>query len=263
MKRLFRLYGSFLRFSFAQFFIYRANALFGTLFQSSLWIFFNLFSMYLVTLKTGAVFGWTVGELILISCVYNFFIGVFGFFFVRGLNDFSELVNSGKLDLFLVKPIDSQLYVSVNSADIKALLRLIIAPILIVAISAIYSISIQPINILFFVVCICLGAVLLYSCLFIINTCVIWATTMDNVSDLFYSLRSMGRYPRDTFTKFSHLFFVFISPFVMVISTPTRMLLGRGTVYDFFELLAVTVSAFVCARLFWKFALRHYTSASS
>lgn len=252
-----------MQFSFAQFFVYRTNVLFGTVIQSCLWIFFNLYSMYIVTLKTGAVFGWTVGELILISCVYNFFIGVFGFLFVRGLNDFSELVNSGKLDLFLVKPVDSQLYVSINSADVKALLRLIIAPILIVVISAIYNISIQPINIVFFVVTICLGALLLYSCLFIINTCVIWATTMDNVSDLFYSLRSMGRYPRDTFINFSHAFFVFISPFVMVISTPTKMLLGKGTMYDFVELLAITSVAFVVARLFWKFALRHYTSAGS
>ena len=152
MKRFFQLYSSFIKFSFAQFFVYRANALFGTVIQSSLWMLFNLFSIYLVTLRTGSVYGWTVGELILISCVYNLFIGVFGFIFVRGLNDFSELVNSGRLDLFLLKPVDSQLYVSANTPEFKAAVRLVVTPILIALVAHAYHISIHPINVLIFMI---------------------------------------------------------------------------------------------------------------
>ncbi len=263
MNRYFRWYKAVFKISLNKFLVYRLDALINTFFSSLVWTLFNIFSMYLVTLRIDSAFGWTTGELILISCIYNIIIGVFSLLFGRGFNEFSELVDKGKFDLLLLRPFDSQVYTSLHRASISSGFRTILGSILAVVIVINYGITVTPFGILAFIAGSILAIVLLYSLLFFMNTFVIWAPRLDNVSELFYTLRSLGRYPRETFRQLHEIFFVMVSPFVMIMSTPARLLLGKATLYDIAELLLVTAAAFIVARLFWKFALRHYTSASS
>ena len=102
MNRYLNLYKSFFVVSLNQFLSYRLDALVNIFISTGVWVAFNVLSMYLLTLKTGGVYGWGRGELILISCLYNVFIGLFGFLFVRNMNAFSELINTGKFDLIFV-----------------------------------------------------------------------------------------------------------------------------------------------------------------
>lgn len=263
MNRYVKLYTAILKTSFNNFFAYRLDALFSTFFTSGVWSLFNVFSMYLVTLRVESAFGWKTGELILISCIYNIVIGVFSTVFSRGFNEFSTLIDRGKFDLFLLRPIDVQFYISLHTANVNSLFRTVLGIILAVIVVQVYHINISIQGILLFIGGSILAILLLYSLLFILNTFVIWAPKMDNVNDLFYTLRSLGRYPRETFHQLHEILFVFVSPFVIIMSTPTRMLLGKATSYDILELVILTASAMTIARLFWKFALRHYTSASS
>lgn len=263
MSKYIRFYNAILKISLNKFLAYRTDAFINAIFSSGIWTFFNVFSMYLVTLKINSAFGWKTGELLLISCIYNIIIGVFSMLFGRGFSEFSELIDKGKFDLFLLRPIDSQFYVSLHTAYVNGLLRTALGIILAVVISNVYEISVTLQGILLFILSSFLAIILLYSLLFFINTFVIWAPKLDNVNELFYTLRSLGRYPRETFRQLHELFFVIASPFVIIMSAPTKLLLGKAANYDFAELLLLTVFVFICSRLFWKFALRHYTSASS
>lgn len=249
--------------SLNQFISYRLDALINIFISTGVWVAFNVLSMYFLTLKTGTVFGWVPGELILIACLYNVFIGIFGFLFVRNMNEFSELINSGRFDLILLKPIDSQFYTSTHTVGISSVIRTALGIGLAIFVCITFHIPIAGINIFLFFFSLIASLLLLYSLLFFLNTFIIWAPKLDNVNELFYTLRAMGRYPIETFKQLSEVFFVFASPFVIVLSTPTKILLGRATLYDISELVVLALVLFVATRLFWQFALRHYTSASS
>ncbi len=258
-----RIYKALLRISISRFFAYRSDAFSNIIIGSAVWVFFNVFSIALVTEKTGGVFGWSRGELLLLACLYNVIIGVFGFLFVRSMTEFSDLVNTGKFDLILLKPFDSQFYTSTQIAGIASLIRTLLGIGLAIYICTIFHITIAPINIIYFSLASILSLMLLYSLLFFLNTFTIWTPKIDNITELFYTLRALGRFPRETFRQISEVVFVFASPFVIVLSTPAKILLGRGTAYDVLELFVLSVATFLISRHFWKFALRYYTSASS
>lgn len=258
-----KVYKAFLEIGMNRFLAYRADAFVNLSVSTGVWVFFNVFSMYLVTARTGGVFGWKRGELILIACLYNVIIGIFGFLFVRSMNEFSELVDTGKFDLILLKPFDSQFYTSSHKTNIPSLIRSILGTIIAIIVCVSFHITITLLNVLFFLMASVLSLFLLYSLLFFLNTFTIWSPKIDNITELFYTLRAMGRYPRETFRQLSEIFYVFASPFVIVLATPTRVLLGKATVYEVIELAVFSISTMIIARLFWRFALRYYTSASS
>lgn len=263
MNRYLKFYSAIFKISFNNFLAFRLDAFLNTIFSSGIWAFFNVFSMYLVTLRVNSAFGWKTGELLLISCIYNIIIGVFSTFFARGFSQFSDLIDRGKFDLFLLRPIDSQFYVSLHTASINSMVRTLLGTVLAAWIVTIYKIPVTLTGIALFIVGALFAIFLLYSLLFMLNTLVIWAPKLDNINELFYTLRSLGRYPRETFRQLGEFGFVMISPFVLIMSTPAKLLLGKASLYDFGELILLTFAMFVLSRLFWKFALRFYTSASS
>jgi len=263
MKRNIRLFIAIFKISLTYFSTYRLDALFNFIFTSGIWALLNITSMYVIAIKAKTVFGWATGELVLLSCIYNVFIGVFGFLFARGFNEFSEIVDTGKLDLFLTKPLDAQLYLSIRTLGINYLLRTLIGIVLAMITISVYQLNVTWMRVPLFVVTSAIGVLLLYSILFGLNIFTVWAPRLDNINELFYSLRSLGRYPRDSFRQLGEVGFVLLSPFVIILATPVKMLLGTATLYDFFELLIAAVVMFAITRLFWKYALRHYTSASS
>jgi ABC-2 type transport system permease protein len=263
MKKYLNVYAAYLRFSFHQLLAYRFDSLVNIFFSTSIWIFFTVFSMFVLTRKTGGIYGWSADELVLLSCMYNVFIGMFGAIFMSNFNDFSEKVNLGKLDTYLLQPVDSQWSVSLSVFQFPYLLRLVVGIILTSVVAAHAHITIQPLDILFSALLFVVAQVLLYACLFTINTILIWVPRLDNITEIFYQLRSMGRYPAETFSHVSELLFVLVSPFVVILATPTKALLHRASFFDVSYLILLTVVMMIVARLFWVYALKNYTSASS
>lgn len=263
MRQYLRLFKSIAVINFSQAFTYRADSIWASFISSALWGGFNIFSMYLVTQKIHGAYGLTAGELILLSCIYNVIIGIFGVFFMKSLNEFPQIIDKGTLEYFLLKPVNSQLYISTHTFEVKHLTRIIIGILFIFVIAHIYAISLTVINTLLFFVMILVGIALLYACLFILNTIAIWSPGMNNINELFYSLRSIGRYPRDMFSQINIFIFAFVAPFVIFVATPAKVLLGKASVYEVAELILLAVIMLGISHLFWKFALKHYASASS
>lgn len=239
------------------------DAVITTIFSSGVWTLFNIFSMYLVTLKVPSAYGWSRGELILTSCIYNIIVGIFSLFLGKGVRQLSEFVTTGRFDLFLLQPIDAQLSESLYAANISSGFRAVLGAGMAAVVAIIYKIPITPLNIVWFLGGLVCSVLLLYSLVFLLNILVIWSPKLDNINELFYTLRSLGRYPRNVFRQLGELGFVVASPFVIVLAGPAKLLLGTSTLYDTLELVILTVSVLIISRLFWKYALRHYTSASS
>lgn len=262
MKQYWTAYRLFFNLGIQKFLAYRFDSYMHLLIGNTAWSFFTVFSIYALTSRTQGIFGWSREELIILSCIYNIFVGLFSIVFMRNLQELSEIINSGKLDGYLLKPIDSQFLLSVKSVHVSSILRTFIGLVIAIIAAVIFNISITAINILLFIPMLIAGELLLYSLLYIISTSLIWYPRLDNLTDLFYTIRGFGRYPQGVYQQLPQLIFLLVAPFVILLATPTKVLLGRATASEVLEMLALTFVFFIASRVFWKYSLRYYSSAS-
>ena len=262
MKRYWSSYKLFFTLGIQKFLTYRADSYMHLFIGNTAWSFFTVFSIYALTSKTQGMFGWSREELIILSCIYNVFIGIFSIIFMRNLQELSEIINSGKLDGYLLKPVDSQFLLSVKTVHVSSILRTLIGFVIAVIAVITFKTSISAINILLFIPMLIAGELLLYSLLFIISTSLIWYPRLDNLTDLFYTIRGFGRYPQGVYQQLPQLIFLLLAPFIILLATPTKVLLGKASTTEVIELLILSAVFFITSRIFWRYSLRFYTSAS-
>ena len=65
--------------------------------------------MLLLTNNVKSIFDWSKEEILLLAAILAIMIGIFNALFQANFDSFPNLVNKGKLDSYLLKPIDSQL----------------------------------------------------------------------------------------------------------------------------------------------------------
>ena len=120
-------------------------------------------------------------------------------------------------------------------------------------------------EVLSFVPLLLAGVVLLYALGQVLATLTIWLTKSDNITIAMAALLEAGRYPVQAYPAAYRAVFTFVIPAAAMTTVPASALSpGRGLTWT-----AAAASLFAAAALlifsrwFWRFALRHYTSASS
>ncbi len=94
-------------------------------------------------------------------------------------------------------------------------------------------------------------------------TTAIWLVRVDNLSVLGESLIGVARYPIDIYEAGLRRILTFVVPLAFLATIPARQLV-RGQDYAALgEGLVWAAVVLVLSRMFWKYAMRSYTSASS
>ncbi len=226
------------------------------------WGALAIITIIILTSKVSTVFGWTRSELILLAAMVNVIYGVLRVLFDMNFWAFSETVNTGKLDSVLLKPIDSQFQMSIWNIDFGGILRVIIAIVLTIYLAFFFHFAITPVNILLGFFLSILGVSMLYSISFIFLTITIWFSNLYNLMHLINTIIGASRYPKEMYVGLATPLFFFFLPIILIISTPTKALINQINFQDALLLTLFAVVFFSVSRMFWKFALRFYTSAS-
>lgn len=259
--RYLNLFITLIKISFSRILIYRGN--FASHATSSVgWGIFSVISIMLLTSKTPVVFGWSRNELILLTVLMNVIFGLYRSFIDANFWRFSQIIHYGDLDIVLLKPVDSQFQMSLWIFDLSSLLRFLFASIFAVYLIIIFHITVSLISILFFLILSTASIILLYSITFIMLTLTIWFTRLSNLIDLINTVTNASRYPKEMFEHLTTFVFFILLPIVIIISTPVKALFQKGSLSDSLLLLAFSFVFFSISRIFWKFALRFYASAS-
>lgn len=260
MKKYIRIYVKLLHLSWMSLMIYRAN-FFNSIISSVIWSFFNVTVIFLLTSRTPVVFGWTRSDLILLVAGANMMLGTFYFLFSINIREFSNVVNKGKLDSILLKPIDSQFSVSLWQSSYQSLARAIFG--IIVASFVIFSthITIPFVVLTIFPIFLFLGIVIQYSIWFAVTTVTIWFTTLSNLNDLLYNTNDLSRFPPEMFRAGKEFIYFLVFPFTLIVVVPVKLLLAKATNLDILLLSIFSLTFLFLSRKFFHFALRFYTSA--
>ena len=260
MQRYLKVLGLFWTTAIAAELEYRLNFLIATItsIANLAGSIFGLFLFY----RTGYTFSdWSWEEATIVLGFFTLLQGFSATFLVPNLNQIVKQVEQGTLDFVLLKPISSQFWLSTRSVSPWGLPDLFFGIILIVYAGNKLGLNLG--NYLASLIPLSFGFIILYSLWFILGATSIWFVKVYNVTEVLRGLLEAGRYPMVAYPAVYRFFFTFIVPVAFLTTVPAQSMLGRGELTWMFGAGALAILLFIFSVIFWRFALRFYTSASS
>lgn len=206
---------------------------------------------------------WTWEEALVVQGIYTLLDGVTNTWLRPNLTEIVNYVREGTLDFVLVKPIDSQFWLSLRTISPSGIPEIFLGFSLII-----YACQKLGANFNFQIlfcsgIMLGVGIIILYSLWFLIASTSIWFVKTWNATEVLRAILAAGRFPVSAYPITLRFIFTLILPIAFLTTAPAEMLLNK---IDISMILLGVILAFVfykSSRLFWKFALKHYSSASS
>ena len=256
-----RVYKTLLRLNLAKLFAYRAN-FYSSALAHTVWAVFTIVAMILLTSRSSSVYGWSRDELLLLAGTYNLIFSIFYFFFSRNFGEFSETVHFGRLDTFLLKPIDSQFLMSIWNAGYTQLIRFTLGVGFITYMLHRMDIVLTIVDVAKFMLLVFVSVGIMYSFWMLIMTLLLWFSNLSNLVSLLYEVNNISKYPQELYRGFGVAFLIVLFPLTLVVTMPAKALLQQLSWTEMLLPIGVVLVMLFAARKFWKFALHFYTSAS-
>jgi len=261
VRRHLRVLGTFWRTSLLSELEYRLNFLLALL--SSLGhALGNYFGLTLFYRGTGSLGGWPFFQALLVMGTFTTLSGLSRVLLSPNLARIVEHLRTGTLDFVLLKPIDTQFWLSTRRIspwgvpDVAFGLSMIGY--------AAHHLSLPLSSLLWALVPLGWSCMIQYSLWFTLASLSVWYVKIHNVTEVLNGLLAAGRYPIDALPPGVYRFvFTFIVPVALLTTVPARVALASATPRWLLLAAAFALGAFVFSRAFWRFALRYYTSASS
>jgi ABC-2 type transport system permease protein len=229
-----------------------------------LWFALQLCFIGVIYLHTDHIATWTKWEVVLLVAASNFIQQVFQAFFLTNCTQISDLIRTGRLDFMLLLPVNTRFLVSLRQVDLGGFVNAASAlAVMAYAACQLHTVPSPPQIIGFFLLC-AAGALIHYSLMFLLASVAFWTVRAQGIVWGYYSLFNIARLPDAAFQGFFRAFFTFAIPMLLVANVPAQLLLNRlASPRPMLLLLATGGVCFLASELFWRFSLRHYTSASA
>ena len=260
MRRYLRVLGLLWSAAIAAELEYRVNFALATLTSLGNLIgsLFGLFLFY----RTGYTFkGWNQDEALVVLGIFTILQGFSGTFLSPNLNHIVQYVQEGTLDFVLLKPINSQFWLSMHTLSPWGLPDLIFGGLLVGYAGNRLGVGLS--DYLLSGIPLLFGLLSLYSLWFMLGATSIWFVKIYNVTEVLRGLLEAGRYPMVAYPTAYRFFFTFVVPVAFLTTVPAEAMLGRVQGVWVIGAGLLALGLLFAASVFWRFALRFYTSASS
>jgi ABC-2 type transport system permease protein len=264
MRRYIEIYSIMLRNSLIREMSFKANFLLWMLVEV-LWFVGQIVFFSIIFANVDRIGDWTKWEVVLLVGTHQIIAQLFQAFFFVNVANIPELVRTGKLDSLLVLPVDSQFAVSTKQFGLDSVINAIVgAAVVCVSLSKLAVVP-TPTSILLYFIAVAFGVVVHYSIMLSLAAVSFWIIRAQGLVYGYFNFLNIARYPDVIFPKLFQWIFGWIIPVVIVANIPARLLIksvGQSS-WLMFHLIAASTIIFCVSRAFWRFALRHYSSASS
>ena len=223
--------------------------------------FFFVF-VYALFRNTHSLVGYSRGEVLLFFAFMNT-IDVSFQLLCRGLTTIPSMVRKGEYDILLSKPVSPFFLSCFKMFDFMDLATMVVAiGFLFLSIHELpYQLSCRNIGL----------ALLAWICSFVMAICLnvliaslaFWITEIENGIWIYRDLVYVGRFPPEVYSRGIQMFFFYIIPIILIVSTPTKAVIGQASTGTFVWMLIATCILIGVSALTWQKALRRYASASS
>ncbi len=227
------------------------------------WLGILLGSVALIFGQVDSLAGWNKQEVLILAVVGMLFHDVIETVFMGSLLAFSRFVRHGEFDFVLLKPVNPRFMTSFRYTQFDSILRIVMM--VFVLLLFLRQAGLQPsmIEWLVFVLIFLAGLIVFYNLFFAIVTTNFWLINLFNFGDIFDRTLNSGRYPVDIFKGRLKLLFTYVIPLGLVATFAVEVLFGRPRPLILAAVIFAVIVTTLLSEIFWRFALKHYQSASS
>ena len=273
VSRYFKIWVAFFKNTLSRDMEYKMNFIFeifiDAIYYGSLFFFFKIIFQFIDVLGD-------FNQDAVIIFLITMYIADSLYIFLLGGNVFevNNKVKSGDLDFILLKPINSQFFISCRYVNTHAIISIFILSILLMKLTYVYhGNSFLAINYIFYSFSLIFGMIIFYSFEFMIASLAFWFRNFSYAGWLAGELIKYSRRPDSIYKKWFRRTLFSIFPMAMICSVPSRILIfGIDSTIDDFSLtgLELFLLQFFISIIFlwfttiiWKKGLLRYESASS
>ena len=260
----FTLIKSFIRVSVLQNIAYRANFWIDLL-NSLLNLVVSITAIFILFQQITELNGWDlsatlglVGVYLIVSALRGLFIGPS----LEALVGLGQEVWSGNFDFTLLRPINTQFFVTFRIWRLNALLDLFLG-MLVIAFAVARSASPVPLwDWLLFGIALMASVLTLYALLLAFSSLVFWSPGFL-FTWVFDALFQLARYPVGIYPPALRILLTWIIPVGLITTIPAMALSGKTQILTVFAAVLVAILLFCVATWLFQKGIRKYHSASS
>lgn len=236
----------------------------GILFITGKIVRFLLFFIFLFSVlsSSNTLASYNREQVILFFLVFNL-VDIMIQFFFRGVYTFRFRVASGDYDIDLCKPLPTFFRPIFGSTDILDFITLLPLWAYFFWFTYTHQLLINLEGLVLFILLLVNSLLVGFAFhLFVCSVCVI-TLNIDHLIMVYRNLTDMARFPTDIYKKGIQYFLTFTIPVVILITVPAKAFMGFLS-WQWVVVSLVIGGVFLFSSLwFWRFSLKHYSSASS
>lgn len=231
--------------------------------QSLIALATSLVSIAFIFSKTTHLAGWSASQLLAVVGVYFLVGGLTQLVILPSLSRFMEDARLGALDFALIKPVDSQLLISVRQVEAWKIIDVLIG-VGVIAVALVQTGN-NPglLRAIAFVLVIVTGVIVVASFLTILATSAFWFVRVQNILVIFQAMFEAGRWPITIYPPWLQVSLTFLVPVGFAITVPAETLVGGVDWRLVAGAVALAIVMPALARWLWQRGLRLYAGASA
>ena len=229
-------------------------------------VFFSGF--FVIFYNFDSVGGWNKYETLFMMTSSWLTYSVSCFFFWSPMKDLGELVRTGKLDLYLCRPISPMVYLILEQFQYTFIPRLTLALVFWIYSIGKIDISWTPGAILYYALCM-VSAFVIYSSITVITGSIsFWAIKSEAIASLLtdnnYGLKNFSDYPITIYGEETAMILTFVIPYALTGYYPIAHLLGKTVPFPGAVYISPVVALIIAIISFalWHRGLGRYESAN-
>ena len=250
---MFRIFLVQLKNNFTRQIMYRSNFL-TLLLVDITWMAIEMLFFDALYAHNASIAGWSKTQTYFFLGLFFTSDAIFTVFLQRNFWSFSDLVNQGELDIFLLKPANPVFLILTRFMNISSITNI---PLGLWIMNHYGNITLStPFWALYGVLIACLLR-------FTFSIVVFWTDRGQSLSRFYYQLFPFSTKPDTIYPSPLRLILRTILPFACIGSVPARALLGMLEPHEYILIIMVPIAFFVLNTALWKKGLKRYQSASS
>lgn len=264
MLRYLKIYAILMRNSLIREMSFKANFLLWTLVEV-LWFSGQVLFIEVLFGHVDKLGDWTKWQVVALVGTHQVVAQLFQAFFYVNLTQIPELVRTGKLDVFLTLPLDSQFAVSSKQFGLDNFVNTVLG--LAITGYALLKLGVTPgaLQVLLYCCCVLFGVAVHYSVMCSLSTFCFWIIRAQGLVYGYFNLFNIGRYPDSVYRGAFKFMFTWVLPVILVANVPVRVLTEVACTpwAAIGQLVGTSLVVLGFTRWFWLRGLGRYASASS
>jgi len=239
---------------------FKANFLLWTVVEV-LWFMGQVLFIEVLFAHVDGIGDWTKWEVVALVGTHQVIAQLFQAFFYVNLTQIPELVRTGKLDVFLTLPLDTQFAVSTRQIGLDNLVNAGIGLSIVGWALSKLGVVVSPKTVLLYTGCLLVGVSVHYSVMCSLSTLCFWIVRAQGLIYGYFNLFNIGRYPDSVYRGPFRMVFSWVVPVILVANVPARILTRHGEfTWETMAPLLFGAAALLCfTRWFWLCGLRRYS----